>query len=371
MVEAVNEAPLTGTFATTAKLTYLRRITMATIEQNLDPQVLERVKASLAVTGKVNVTTTDPDMELSKDPSPSNTAEPKAEINVDDFFGQSSQEQAADLRPEDIDKKDQTIMLALKECDELVRQANQFQEEFVVRGNQALYKLLSDIYTFALKVQLSEYRHHIIVAMRSALKDRNIKVQENTSEMMIVVKYVVGADRKRAANYARVLEVATKENLAAKDLMDYIARRGGISQIYQTEQETAAKQLGAQSQEKRLGVFREILICKEWESTIDFSFAEKPHLHSDEEDAKRSDFVFFMARYDRSKGVYKILHAHNFGEKFENQILRFMTKGVKANVETLQEHLRTYCQKLIDAQKVPEVIANIWRKGRLQLGNVQ
>jgi hypothetical protein len=333
---------------------------MATIEQNLDPQVLEKVKASLAVTGKVNVTTTDPE-------STSNTS--PEEVSVDAFFGNTSAEQSASLRPEDVEKKDQTILLALKECDELTRQASHFQEEFIVRGNQALYKLLSDIYTFALKVQLSEYHHHIMVAMKSALKDRGIKVQENTSEMMVVVKYIVGADRKRAANYARVLDVAVKENLAAKDLADYITRRGGINQVMVTEQEAAAKQLGNLAQEKRMGVFREMLICREWDSKIDFTFTENPHLHSDEDDCKRADFVFFMARYDRSKGIYKILHAHNFGEKFENQIIRHMTKGVKASLETLEANLRSYCQKLIDSQKVPDVIANIWRKGRLQLAS--
>lgn len=337
---------------------------MATIEQNLDPQVLERVKASLAVTGKVNVTTTDPDKAAQI-----STAPPADEVNVDAFFGQASKEQAAELRPEDIDKKDQVIMLALKECDELTRQSNHFQEEFVVRGNQALYKLLSDIYTFALKVQLSEYHHHIIVAMRSALKDRNIRVQDNTSEMMVVVKYIVGADRKRAANYTRVLEVAVKENLAAKDLIDYINRRGGVSQIYQTEQEASAKQLGALSQEKRLEVLREILLCKEWESTFDLSYKNPVHEHSDELDCRRSKFVFFVARFDQSKGVYKILNAHNFGEKFELQVIRFMAKGVKSNLEALETSLHNYCQKLIDSKKVPEVIANIWRKGRLQLSD--
>ncbi|WP_114697446.1 hypothetical protein [Polynucleobacter necessarius] len=168
-------------------------------------------------------------------------------------------------------------MLALKECDALTDQAAKFQEEFIIRGNQALYKLLSDIYSFALKVRLSEYHHHIIVVMKSALKDRDIKVQENTSETMIIVKYIVGDDRKRA------------------------------------------------------------------------------------------DVVFFMARYDHAKGVYRILHVHNFGQKFKNQMIHSMAKGVKANLETLEVNLRNYCQKRIDAQKVPEVIANIWRKGRLQL----
>ncbi len=331
---------------------------MTTIEQNLSPEVLEKVRASLLVTEKVNIIPASEATSLKS---------ANEEVNVDSFFGTTTKEQAQEFRPEDVYKKDQEVMLALKECDTLTDQATKFQEEFIIRGNQALYKLLSDIYSFALKVRLSEYHHHIIVAMKSALKDRDIKVQENTSETMIIVKYIVGCDRKRASNYARILEVATKENLAVKDLADYISRRGGISQIYTTEQESAAKQLGEKSQEKRLSVFREMLICREWESKADFAFTDKAHMHSDEDDCKRADFVFFMARYDRSKGVYKILHAHNFGEKFENQIIRFMTKGVKANLETLEANLRNYCQKLIDAQKVPEVIANIWRKGRLQL----
>lgn len=331
---------------------------MTTIEQNLAPEVLEKVRASLMVTDKVNIITNDNERVVNP---------LSEEVNVDSFFGATTKEQAQEFKPEDVHKKDQEVMLALQECDTLTNQAAQFQEEFVVRGNLALYKLLSDIYSFTLKVRLSEYHHHIIVAMKSALKDRDIKVQENTSETMIIVKYIVGCDRKRASNYARILEIATKENLAAKDLVDYISRRGGIGQIYATEQESAAKQLGEKSQEKRLGVFREMLVCKEWESTIDFAYDGKPHLHSDEDDCKRSDFTFFMARYDRSKGTYRILHAHNFGEKFENQIIRFMTKGVKASLETLEANLRAYCQKLIDTQKVPEVITNIWRKGRLQL----
>ncbi len=331
---------------------------MTTIEQNLSPDVLEKVRTSLLVTDKVNVVS---------DRQAISSESAREEVSVDSFFGTTTKEQARELRPEDIYKKDQEVMLALKECDALTNQAAKFQEEFIVRGNQALYKLLSDIYSFALKVRLSEYHHHIIVAMKSALKDRDIKVQDNTSETMIIVKYIVGCDRKRASNYARILEVATKENLAAKDLADYITRRGGIGQIHTTEQENAAKQLGEKSQEKRLSIFREMLICREWESKTDLAFTENVHLHSDEDDCKEADFVFFMTRYDRTKGCYKILHAHNLGQKFENQMIRFMTKSVKSNLETLETNLRNYCQKLIDAQKVPEVIANIWRKGRLQL----
>jgi hypothetical protein len=326
---------------------------MATLEENLSPEVLEKVKASLAVTSKVKVTTAD--TEAAND-----------EVNVDAFFGNISKEDASLIRPEDIEKKDQEVSLALKECDALIQEADKFHQNFVVRGNLELYKLLSSIYAFVLKVRLSEYRHHVMVAMISTLKDRGIKVQENTSELMVIIKYILGGDRKKAVNYCRVLEIATKENLAAKDLPDYITRRGGIGQIYATELDCLNKHQGAKVQERRLDLFREMLICKEWESNFEVAYPNDAHLHSDEIDCKRSDFVFLMTRYDKSKGVYKVLHAHKFGEKFENHIIRFMTRGTKMDVEKLESNLRNYCQKLVDKKIVPDVIARIWQSGRLQ-----
>ena len=50
---------------------------MATLEENLSPEVLEKVKASLAVTDKVKVTTVD--SEAAND-----------EVNVDAFYGNIS-----------------------------------------------------------------------------------------------------------------------------------------------------------------------------------------------------------------------------------------------------------------------------------------
>jgi len=327
---------------------------MATLEENLSPEVLEKVKASLAVTGKVKVITVD--AEAASD-----------EVNVDAFFGNISKEDASLIRPEDIEKKDQEVSLALKECDALIQEADKFHQNFVVRGNLELYKLLSSIYAFVLKVQLSEYHHHVMVAMISTLKDRGIKVQENTSELMVIIKYILGGDRKKAVNYARVLEIATKENLAAKDLPDYISRRGGISQIYATELDCLNNHQGVKVQEKRIRLFREMLICKEWESTFEVAYPNDAHMHSDEIDCKRSDFVFLMTRYDKSKGVYKVLHAHKFGERFENQIIRFMTHGNKMDVDKLESNLRNYCQKLVSKKIVPDVIARIWQSGRLQV----
>ena len=90
---------------------------MATLEENLSPEVLEKVKASLTVTDKVKVTTVD--AEAAND-----------EVNVDAFFGNISKEDASLIRPEDIEKKDQEVSLALKECDALINRINlEFQKD--------------------------------------------------------------------------------------------------------------------------------------------------------------------------------------------------------------------------------------------------
>jgi hypothetical protein len=328
---------------------------MATLEENLSPEMREKVRASLAVTDKVKVTTTS-----------SETAD---DINVDEFFGNMSKEKSLTLRPEDIEKKDKEVEMALEECNQLSQQVYDYHEEYIVRGHQALYRLLADIYAFALKVQLSEYRSHIHVAMVSALRERKIKVQENTSEMTVLVKYIVGPDRRKAANFARVLEIALKENLSAKDLPSYIERRGGIAQIQVTEQESHAKEQGLLLQDERIAILREMLINKEWESNSSLKYDLHVHSHAlDDMDEMRSDFVFFMTRFDHSKKTYRVLHAHKFGEKFENQLIRRMSREVKADVSSLKSSLARYRQKLVDKKLVPEFIADIWKKNQPKLG---
>lgn len=328
---------------------------MATLEEKLDPAIVDKVRASIAVTDKVNVTTKD-------------AAVPEDEVCIDSFFSNQSKERVLSLRPEDVEKKDTEVELALQECDKLTQQVKDYHEQFVVRGNQALYRLLADIYGFALKIRLSEYRSHIHVAMISALRDRDIKVQENTSEMTVLVKYIVGSDRRRAANFSRVLEVALKENLSANDLPAYIERRGGIAQIHATEQESFAKEQGLVIQDKRTALLREMLINKAWESSITLNYGTEVFAHGlDGIDNARSDFVFFMTRFDQSKKCFKVLHAHKFGEKFENQLIRRMTQGVKADVETLQSSIARYRQSLVDKKLVPDFIAEIWQKNQPKL----
>ena len=96
------------------------------------------------------------------------------------------------LRPSDKKVQDKEVVEALKAGDALSVKNELYHKEYVVRGNQALYELLAEIYALALKINMSASRANILDAMRKKLKDRDIKTQFNTPAMTTVVKYVVG-----------------------------------------------------------------------------------------------------------------------------------------------------------------------------------
>jgi hypothetical protein len=216
---------------------------------------------------------------------------------------------------------------------------------------------------------MSEYRSHIINAFKDVLEDQGIKLQVNTTDLLVIIKYIVGGDRKKAFNFSRIIEIAMRENLSAQELPVYIARRGGISKIYATEQEGQIKLQDDVLKSKRVKLFKAILSLKQWEPGIEISYPELPFGHSEGRDAEKSSFVFFMTHFDKSKNTYKILSSHDFGESFENSIVKFMTKNNETDGETLSKAFDKKRSRLIEQNLIPEAIADIWKKNSLSLAN--
>lgn len=323
---------------------------MATIEEKVTPEVLERLKGALPITDRVNVLI-------------------DADSSSNSLFGKKVTKSNNDLLPEKIAAKDKEIASAMEECNQIIDKSVKFHEDFVVRGNQALYKLIADTYAVVLKIQMSEYRSHIINAFKDVLEDQGVKLQVNTTDLLVIIKYIVGGDRKKAFNFSRIIEIAMRENLAAQELPGYIVRRGGISKIYETEQEGQIKLQDDVLKSKRVKLFKGILSLKQWEPAIEINYPELPFSHSDGHDAEKSSFVFFMTHFDRSKNTYKILSSHDFGGSFENSIIKFMTKNNETDGETLLKAFNKKRSRLIEQKLVPEAIAEIWTKSSLSLAN--
>lgn len=98
-------------------------------------------------------------------------------LDVSNLFAFSQKTDARALRPSDKSKQESEVESVLKAGELLSNKHKQYHNDFVVRGNQALYELLSEIYALALRINMSASSENILAAMRDALKERNIKTQ--------------------------------------------------------------------------------------------------------------------------------------------------------------------------------------------------
>jgi hypothetical protein len=261
-----------------------------------------------------------------------------------------------EVRPSDKKVQDKEVIDALKAGDALSVKNELYHKEYVVRGNQALYELLADIYALALKINMSVSKANILDAMRKKLKDRDIKTQFNTPAMTTVIKYVVGADRATASNYSRVLSVAMEENLAANELAAYISRRGGIGQIHGLEATIAAKKLGEKENKERLDILRDYYSLSRYTSNEKFIYGGETLQHNSEKktDKETSTFCFFMTTYDEAKDEYTIISAHDLGKTYEDALLRTLFKDATSDLGLLRKGLRRYEEQLVKDLKTPD-----------------
>ena len=261
-----------------------------------------------------------------------------------------------EVRPSDKKVQDKEVIDALKAGDALSVKNELYHKEYVVRGNQALYELLADIYALALKINMSVSKANILDAMRKKLKDRDIKTQFNTPAMTTVIKYVVGADRATASNYSRVLSVAMEENLAANELAAYISRRGGIGQIHGLEATIAAKKLGEKENKERLDILRDYYSLSRYTSNEKFIYGGETLQHNSEKktDKETSTFCFFMTTYDEAKDEYTIISAHDLGKTYEDALLRTLFKDATSDLGLLRKGLRRYEEQLLKDMKTPD-----------------
>ena len=311
---------------------------MNTKLENSVIDVIEKPKANLVVSEKVNIKVID-----------------AANDTFDSLFGLHSASKVATLPKERASKREKEVTQVITDCDLLAAKNKSYENDFISRGNQALYDLLQGMYGMALHLDKSDFKYEIIAKMRDVLKARDIKVQVNTPDLTVLVKYVVGSDRKRATNYSRILKVALEESLPVNELANYISRRGGIGQIHETEAKSVAHQVGAKTTKERLALMKEYLRLSQWDSGVEFKY-DKPiiqHNSDNQNKSETSSFCFFLADYDEVNNVYRVIGAHDFGKSYEDNILRFIIKGASNDINVIQNGITRYKQKLISNNTVP------------------
>ncbi len=236
--------------------------------------------------------------------------------------------------------------------DELVSMNKKYKEEYLVRGNQALYEMLRGIYELALHIEKSDFKENVLSIMRKILKANDIKTQSNTPTMTTLIKYVVRSDRQTAANYSRVLIVAMDDGVPPNELAEYISRRGGISLIHEIEAKAMAKKLGAEHSKDRIELLRELFRLSGLVSKKSFKFDGHLMTHNPEKNtsAETGTFCFFMTIWDEAVKEYKVIGAHDLGKTYEDAVLKILTKGSANNLNSIKERLNQWRETIINGK---------------------
>ena len=244
----------------------------------------------------------------------------------------------------------------MKESSELFELGIKYETEVVQRGHQALYELLASIYNLALRIEENEQAAKIVAAIRKDLKDNHdIKLQTNVTPMAAVVRFVVRQDKVASSRYAKVLEIARQENLPAEELPAYISRRGGVTQIQDTEANQLAKKGGEKNSKERMELMREYFTLLGQASKQSFTYEGAVVAHEIEKisDAKVSEFCVFVAHHV-GDAEYKMINANDLGRSYEDNLLRFIGKDLPNDPYVLERGLRNFKRKLSMDESQPE-----------------
>jgi hypothetical protein len=311
---------------------------MSKVLENLVPELREKAMSALEVTQKVKIVTED----AANDES------------VASLFGINCAK-VVPYPEERIPHRVKEVNEALAECDLLAKKCQQYEQDFIVLGNQALYDLLAGIYAVALKLDKSDFKYEILSKMKDQLKSKDIRVQTNTPDLTVLVKYVVGSDRKRATNYSRILKIALEEHLDPSELANYISRRGGIGEIHETELKAEARELGAKFSKERLSLLREFLSLQQWEKCTEFKYEYPIMQHNSHKQTKteNASFCVFIADYDSNKDVYRIIDGHDLGKTYEDSLLRLIVKDATSDIAKIKKGILLFKKKLLSENLVP------------------
>jgi hypothetical protein len=152
-------------------------------------------------------------------------------INLSSYIQLPSVKQdAAKLKPNAVNEKEQEIAAIVNAAKMLESEYASYVDEFVTRGNQALYAVLAKIYAVAVQINHSDNKESIIKSLRNVMSlQKKIKTQKNSSALTLLVRWVVGGSRQLAHTYSKALEAAYKDNIAADELAAYFTKQGGLN----------------------------------------------------------------------------------------------------------------------------------------------
>jgi hypothetical protein len=250
-------------------------------------------------------------------------------------------------RPSDKSANEVQVDIILGQAQNLAKMNDQYVETYVVRGTKELYALLGAIYSYALQINESVLKDHILQRMRDRLEsDHDIKTQANTPWLTTVLRFILPTDRQTAYTYSKVLQVAHDENLAAQELPNYIKERGGIAKITATKEDAEAAKAVKTHKEAKTQMLRKILLANAKQAQTVVQVDDRFVLNTVEEGKKEGTFEFAVCVNPMGQ-ERRVVRFIKLNEAMETQILNMVAEAsVSDDLATTQNNLDVLREKL-------------------------
>ena len=254
---------------------------------------------------------------------------------------------SASRRPSDKSANDVQVDMVLGQAQNLAKMNDQYVETYVVRGTKELYALLGAIYSYALQINESPLRDHILQRMRERLEEEHeIKTQVNTPWMTTVLRFILPTDRQTAYSYSKVLQVAHDENLTALELPNYIKERGGIGKITATKEEAEATKSVKEHKEAKADLLRKILLANAKQAQTIVQVEDKFVINTIAEGKKEGSFEFAIC-VNPGGNERRVVRFIRVNEAVESQLLSLVAEaslsddlaGTQDKLDVLRETL--------------------------------
>lgn len=146
------------------------------------------------------------------------------------------------------------------QAEDLAAEHELFNEQYVVNGRKALYKLLDKIFQLAEQFESSPDKEDLYRILKTDLAEKyNIRAQANSSNVSMLVRYITRAERKTAHVYARAIESALTKKISSLTFEQYVEMSGGLEKIRIDGVDTSVKSAKQLVDEEKMNLSRKFL----------------------------------------------------------------------------------------------------------------
>ena len=224
----------------------------------------------------------------------------------------------------------ETKVSLIDEAKALAKEHENFYETHVVGGRRALYELLGKIMKLTEEFDKSTNSENLYKLIRNELRQKyQIKIQDNTSNVNALVRYITRSDRKAAHIYTRVIEVAKSKKVPATSLPAYIKAKGGVEKIramYVSEDQQQANNIKHEMYN---------LAFKNWFHRIDMPFTELEYEPSITKNSEACDFEFYVSK--KKDGQKLIVGQVPANMAFQNHALKLFADYLEKDAGKARE----------------------------------